>query len=80
MPSPVHGHEVIAMIRETPEVYTRESLAAAVVARFGAATRFFTCSAQDLTAEQLVDFLAERRKFVPQGESFAVDPACGCRH
>ena len=80
MSSPVHGHDVIAMIRETPTAYTRETLVAAIIVRFGAATRFFTCSAQDMTAEQLVDFLEGHGKFMPQGEGFTVNPARLCQH
>ncbi len=68
------------MIRESPETFTRDSLVAAIVARFGATTRFFTCSAEGMTAAELVDFLDHRGKFMPQGEGITVDPARICRH
>jgi probable metal-binding protein len=80
MSSPVHGHEVIAMIRETQQAYTRETLVAAIIARFGATTQFFTCSAQGMTAGELVDFLDSRGKFMPQAGGFTVDPARVCQH
>ena len=77
--APVHGHDVIAMIRETQQGYTRETLIAAIAARFGATTRFFTCSAQDMTAAELVDFLASHGKFMPQADGFTVNPARLCQ-
>ncbi|HVS54247.1 MAG TPA: YecH family metal-binding protein [Opitutaceae bacterium] len=76
----VHGHEVIAMMLESRSAYTRESLAAAIVARFGADARFHTCSADGMTAPELIDFLAARGKFQPAGEGFALDPAQVCAH
>lgn len=80
MPSPVHGHDVIAMIRESQTAYTRETLIDAIGARFGATTKFFTCSADGMTAGELVDFLASRGKFMAQGDGFTVDPSRVCQH
>ena len=76
----VHGHEVIAMILESKQPYTRESLATAIIARFGLATRFHTCSAEGMTAAELVTFLEERGKFMPLDDGFTVDPARVCSH
>lgn len=76
----VHGHEVIAMMMTSDEPFTRDSLIAMIRQKFGAETRFFTCSAQNLTAEELVAFLEERGKFVPTGNGFNVDPARLCQH
>ena len=80
MSSPVHGHDVIAMIRESQTAYTRETLIEAITAHFGSTTRFFTCSAEGMTAGELVDFLASRGKFMAQGDGFTVDPAQLCQH
>lgn len=68
------------MIYESKQAYTRESLAAAIVARFGGATRFHTCSADGMTAPELVTFLEERGKFMPIAGGFTVDPARVCAH
>lgn len=68
------------MILESPQAYTRESLAAAIIARFGAETRFHTCSASGMTAADLVTFLEERGKFMPLAGGFTVDPARVCSH
>ncbi len=53
----VHGHEVMAMMVESGTGYTRESLRAAIVERFGPDTRFYTCSADRMTPDELITFL-----------------------
>jgi probable metal-binding protein len=80
MHTQVHGHDVIDMMMTSPQPYTRESLVAAIIARFGADTRFHTCSAEGLTAAELVAFLESRGKFMPAGEGFAINPASVCQH
>ena len=76
----VHGHDVIAMMMASPQPYTRESLTTAILDRFGADTRFHTCSADGMTAGELIDFLAARQKFVLVGEQFTVNPERVCQH
>lgn len=56
----VHGHEVLTMMIASGERYTRQSLVAAIIARFGDKARFHTCSAAQMTAAELVAFLAEK--------------------
>ena len=46
----IHGHEVMAMIMDADKAYTKETLEADIVDRFGADARFFTCSAENLDA------------------------------
>lgn len=75
-----HGHEVLHMM-EGNSYATREELVRAIVERFGAEERFHTCSVEGLDAAQLVDFLAERGKFMPAGsEAFTVDSSKVCNH
>ncbi len=75
-----HGHEVLHMM-EGNSYQTREDLVKAIVDRFGAEERFFTCSASDMSAEELVDFLEARGKFMPaQADSFTVDASRICNH
>ena len=68
------------MMLASGKAYTRESLVRDIVARFGAAARFHTCSAADLTAEGLVEFLEARGKFVPQAGGFQTAPELICQH
>jgi probable metal-binding protein len=78
MTTQIHGHDVIAMMVTSKAVYTRESLAKAIISEFGSAARFETCSAANMDALQLIDFLAERGKFTAQPGGFTINPAMVC--
>jgi probable metal-binding protein len=80
MSKTIHGHEVMHFMLEQGGSFTRESLLKAVTGRFGADARFFTCSADDMTAEQLIDFLAAKDKFVEQENGFNTQPTRICAH
>lgn len=76
-----HGHEVLHMM-EGNNYATKEALVEAIVTRFGADERFYTCSVNNLTAAELVDFLAAKGKFKPtEGKAaFTVDTTKICKH
>lgn len=75
-----HGHEVLGMMFGNSYA-SREQLVKAIVERFGAEERFYTCSAENLTAEELVDFLEARGKFMPAGgDGFTADRTKVCQH
>ncbi|WP_347254514.1 YecH family metal-binding protein [Leminorella grimontii] len=78
--SSIHGHQVLEMMIASNEAYSTESLIAAIDARFGQEARFHTCSKQDLTAAELVGFLAQKGKFVPVDEGFTTRPEKICNH
>ena len=76
----IHGHEVMQMMLQSGKPYTRARLLNEIVANFGPHARFFTCSAENLTAEALIDFLQAKGKFVPCEEGFQTSPALMCEH
>jgi probable metal-binding protein len=76
----IHGHEVIQMMLQSGKAYTRASLLTDIVAAFGADSRFFTCSAQNLTPEGIIDFLRDKGKFVPCEEGFQTSSDLMCKH
>ena len=76
----IHGHDVLTMMIDSGEQYTEESLVAAITARFGEVARFHTCSASDMTAAELVAFLAARGKFIPLDAGFSTHESKICRH
>ena len=76
----IHGHDVLNMMIESGERYTKESLVEAIHARFGEAARFHTCSASEMTAAELVAFLAARGKFIPAADGFSTHESKSCRH
>lgn len=80
MSGSIHGHQVMEMMLESEQGFTRESLKAAMAERFGADARFYTCRAQDMDADGLIDFLAARGKFVEQGEGFNTAAEKICNH
>nr|VFK54734.1 MAG: probable metal-binding protein [Candidatus Kentron sp. TUN]VFK58414.1 MAG: probable metal-binding protein [Candidatus Kentron sp. TUN] len=75
----IHGHEVLHMILNSAEPFTRQSLQSAIIERFGENARFFTCSAEGMTASKLITFLDARGKFLPLGDGFttASEKICG---
>ncbi|MGF6421549.1 putative metal-binding protein [Lelliottia sp. 489] len=79
MPS-IHGHDVLNMMIESGEQYTEQSLVQAIDSRFGNNARFHTCSAENMTAAELVAFLAARGKFIPADEGFSTHVSKICRH
>lgn len=76
----IHGHAVMHLMLESGATYTESTLLAAIAQRFGADARFHTCSAENLTAEELIEFLAARGKFVPAGDGFRLPPDQLCQH
>lgn len=80
MRAQIHGHEVMAMMIESGTPYTRESLRAAIVARFGADATFYTCSAEHMTPDELITFLQARGKFVAADGGFQTDASKVCDH
>lgn len=76
----IHGHDVLTMMIDSGAQYTEESLVAAITARFGEEARFHTCSAAEMTAVELVAFLAARGKFIPLDSGFSTHESKICRH
>ena len=73
-----HGHEVLEMMQG--HSYTEKSLLEAIIEKFGSEERFYTCSADNLTARGLIDFLKDRGKFMPAEDGFTVDESKVCNH
>jgi probable metal-binding protein len=80
MDDQIHGHEVMRMMVESGAGYTRASLREAIIGRFGASARFRACSADGMTADELIDFLGARGKFVDRGAGFSTSPDKICEH
>ncbi len=75
-----HGHDVMNMMAGKAYA-SKQALVDDIIKHFGSAERFQTCSAEGMTAAELVDFLAERGKFMPaEGGTFTADPSKRCNH
>lgn len=77
---PIHGHAVIEMMLHSARSYTRATLLADILERFGPDARFYTCSAQDLTPEGIIDFLQAKGKFLACDDGFQTAPHLMCQH
>jgi probable metal-binding protein len=76
--SSIHGHEVLQMMLASGESWTVASLEAAIRRRFGEEARFHTCSAENLSAAELVAFLEKKANLLPE-EGFTTAENKICR-
>ena len=80
MTNQIHGHEVMQMMVDANTTYSVASLKTAIIDKFGAEARFYTCSAENLTADELIALLEQRGKFVAQKEGFSTSADKICKH
>ncbi len=76
----IHAHEVMHLMLELDQGFSRESLARAIVERFGEDARFHSCSASGMDAHAVIDFLASRGKFVLRADGFNTAQDKICNH
>ncbi len=74
-----HAHEVMEMMVASGKAYSRKSLAEEIREKFGEGVSFYTCSANGLSPEQLIEFLAMKGKFSGTEESFVFDSGRMCQ-
>ncbi|GGA69785.1 hypothetical protein GCM10011369_09300 [Neiella marina] len=80
MTDSIHGHEVMHMMLDSEQQFTRATLKQAIEQKFGATAKFHTCSASDMNADQLIEFLAARGKFVESEQGFNTAAEKICNH
>ena len=80
MSNSIHGHEVMQMMIDSGKSYTKESLEQEMIEKFGSDTTFYTCSAQGMSAKELVDFLEKKGKFFGTDEGFQTSQESICNH
>ena len=66
------------MMLASGKPYTKDSLQADILARFGGEARFHTCSADNLTAAELIELLDGRGKFTGGEGGFQTEPTKIC--
>ena len=78
MSESIHGHQVMEMMARSAKMYTKEALKIDIAIKFGNDARFHTCMGSDLTADDLIEFLAAKGKFVEseQGISMPSEHLC----
>ena len=76
----IHGHDVLHLMLASGKTYTKATLVAEIIEKFGTAAKFQTCSAENMTAGELVDFLEARGKFKAQAGGFQTSKDVICQH
>jgi probable metal-binding protein len=71
---------VLRLVSEAAVPLTRAQLEGEITRLFGAEALFCTCSAADMTREELLGFLLERGKIVERHGKLATDPSKICDH
>lgn len=59
----LHAHEVLHMMEGNS--YSEASLKEAIVSKFGKEQLFYTCSADNMNVDELIEFLKAKGKFMP---------------
>ena len=76
----IHGHEVMQMMMQSGQFYTRAGLIETIKERFGEQQLFYTCNDQDLTPDALISFLERMGKFEIKDDQFRMCPDGLCNH
>ena len=74
----LHAHEVLHMMEGKSN--SESSLKEAIIQKFGEQQLFYTCSAEDMDADKLIEFLKAKGKFMPADDGFTVDITKVCSH
>lgn len=74
----LHAHEIFHMMEGNS--YTELSLREAIIQKFGERQRFFTCSADNMDVDTLIEFLKRKGKFISANGGFTVDMIKVCNH
>lgn len=74
----VHGHEILNFVHAANPRVNREQLFAHVKSAYGPHALFCTCSAADMTFEQLFSFLIAAGKIVERGGLLYTDTSKVC--
>ena len=76
----IHGHEVMKMMIKSGKSYTGETLRNEIIQQFGEDARFYTCSTENMTADEIIHFLSGKGKFILSDDGFNTDPSKICDH
>jgi len=80
MSESIHGHQVMQMMLDSSDTFTKASLKAKMTELYGVEARYHTCSAKEMDADQLIEFLEARGKFVGSDDAFTTEAEKMCSH
>ena len=67
----IHAHEVLRMMEGNS--YSKTSLKAAIIDKFGSEVQFNTCSAEGMNTDEIIEFLTAKGKFKSTEDGFTMD-------
>lgn len=78
MSESIHGHQVMQMMLTHGSALTKEELKNMMGAQFGSDARYHTCSATEMDADMLIEFLEGKGKFIASDDGIktAADKIC----
>ena len=80
MKQDIHGHTVLNILLDSEKPLSRSQLEAIVESKFGHDVCFYTCSQQQLTLTELLEFLLSKKKVVEQEAGLTANPDRICHH
>lgn len=78
MSDSIHGHQVMQLMLSLGGAISKTELMKLMATQFGEQAKYHTCSATEMSAEQLIAFLERKGKFIESamGIETAVDKIC----
>jgi probable metal-binding protein len=76
----VHGHDILGRIIAAGGTLPLSVLRNAALESYGAEAAYFTCSAQGMSFDELMTFLAQRNKIAIAGDTVTVFAQNMCNH
>lgn len=80
MKQDIHGHVVLNMLLDTNVPLSYLALEEKIEAEFGSEVYFHTCSQQNLSLSELLQFLLSKRKIVEIESGLIANPDRICNH
>jgi len=76
----IHGHEIIKFISEAGGTFDKFDLKHSIESKYGADTKYYTCTEYDLSASELIDFLESKGKFTVTENKISTSKSKMCSH
>ncbi|WP_064791715.1 YecH family metal-binding protein [Shewanella woodyi] len=78
MTQSIHGHQVMELMLALNKAISKEELKLLMLGQFGASAKYHTCSACEMSADELIILLERKGKFVisERGVETARDKIC----
>ncbi|OEG72022.1 metal-binding protein [Shewanella colwelliana] len=80
MSDSIHGHQVMELMLSLGRAVTKQELEKIMVQRFGEQARYHTCSASEMDAQALIQFLEAKGKFTASEEGIETAAERICNH